>query len=318
MSAEQGIASRPHPEAGPATERRPGLGIQRAGYVALSTADPAAAAAFAVAHMGFQLVGQDDAGRHYLGCSGIDRYSLVYTPGGEGLDHVSYVVRDEAALEAAGERLAAAGVGVERIAASPPWPESAALRFRTPNGHAIQLAVGLTADVPIAAAVPRPESAPAPITCDHVVVRCGDVDAELAFAAETLGLMESSRIEAPGVGPVLAFFRARMLYHCLAIARADAPGLHHMQFTLKDGAAVFEAWERMRDDPAVDVVWDPVRHGPGHNIAFYFRDYAGNFVEYSAEEELILDDEHYAPMRWSALDQRSMDEWGTQPPSVFF
>lgn len=305
------------PQVGPTPVRHAGLGIRRTGHIAISTAAPADAAAFAVDHLGFSLAGSDDAGCHYLAAAGQDHYSLAYLPGDEEIAHISYLVDDVAALDGAATALAQAGVATERLDPVPPWRPEPVVRFRTPAGHPIELTVGVGVGTTMAAVTDRPQRAPGPITCDHVVVRCVDVDGEIAFAGGPLGLLESSRIVAPDVGPVLTFFRARTLYHCLAVARSGTDGLHHMQFTLKDGAAVFEAWERMRDDPAVDVVWDPVRHGPGHNIAFYFRDYAGNFVEYSAEEEIILGDEHYAPMIWSALDQRSMDEWGTQPPEAF-
>ncbi|MGH3321598.1 MAG: hypothetical protein ACRDN9_15780 [Streptosporangiaceae bacterium] len=62
----------------------------------------------------------------------------------------------------------------------------------------------------------------------------------------------------------------------------------------------------------------PVRHGPGHNIAFYFHDAVGNTIEYSCEEETILADETYVPRTWSVTDQKSLDEWGSAPPSSFF
>jgi hypothetical protein len=47
----------------------------------------------------------------------------------------------------------------------------------------------------------------------------------------------------------------------------------------------------------------------GHNIVFYFRDYTGSIVEYSAEEEIILNDATYAPRVWPTSDPRAADEW---------
>lgn len=316
MPLENDRSPKIFPKARQPLKRSAGLGIHRTGYVALHAPDPGAAAEFAVTHMGFTLAGHDDQGRHYLSAAGSDLYSLIYTPGQAGLDHVSYIVPDEVALEAAAVRLASSNVTVTRREPSR-WSPGRSLSFDTPAGHTIVLTTGTTPDVPVAASTPRPALARNPIACDHVVVRCRDVQSELAFAAGTLGLMESSRIEAPDATPLLTFFRANKLYHCLAVANSAANGLHHVQFTLKDGAAIFEAWEKMRSDAKVELLWGPVRHGPGHNIAYYFRDHAGHIVEYSAEEELILDDEAYSPMRWSAEDPRSMDEWGTRPPESF-
>ncbi len=307
----------PIPESQPASTGAPSLGIQRTHYIALRTPDPEAAAQFAARYMGFDLV-YADAGRcQYLAAHGRDPYSLVYTPGENGIDHISYVVTDVAALDSAEATLSAAGVETERIAASPLWRHEPALRFRTPGGHTIELTPGVNVPVPMAALVSRPQGIPGPISCDHVVTRNVDVEAELAFATGPFGLRESSTIAAPDGGAVLAFFRCRTLYHCYAVARAQTNGLHHCQFTLKDGSAVLQAHERLRDDDAVEIVWGPVRHGPGHNLALYFRDYAGNFVEFSAEEEIVLDNDTYAPQRFSVLDPRSADEWGTVPPAVF-
>lgn len=316
MSAENQSQPTIFPKAGQPLKRPAGLGIHRAGHVALRAPDPKAAAEFAVSHMGFTLAGRDDDGRYYLAAAGPDRYSLVYTPGEGGLDHISYIVRDDAALDAAAAHLARSSVAVARAEPSS-WNPGKSLSFSTPAGHTIVLTTGSAPEVPVAAATPRPAVGRNPLSCDHVVVRCSDVHAELAFAASALGLMESSRIEAPDATPLLTFFRANKLYHCLAVANSATNGLHHVQFTLKDGAAIFECWEKMKSEGKVELLWGPVRHGPGHNIAFYFRDHAGHIVEYSAEEELILDDEAYSPMRWSALDPRSMDEWGTMPPASF-
>ncbi len=297
---------------------RPSLGIERTTYVAISTADPAAAADFAVAHMGLALVHADGAGRRYLAAHGLDPYSLVYVPGEKGIDHVSYQVADLHAVFAAEHALAALGVGTE-LAESDLWRHEPALRVCTPGGHRIELTPGVRVAAPMASVVTAPTSVPAPIALDHVVTRVIDVDAELAFVRGPLGLRESSTISAPDVGPMLSFHRgAGLLYHCLAVARADRNELHHFQFSLKDGPSVLAAHERMSSSGEVEMIWGPVRHGPGHNIAFYFRDQPGNFVEYSAEEEVILSDDAYRPQQWSVTDQRSMDEWGTRPPDIFF
>lgn len=315
------IADNPAGPASPAPWRgvQPSLGIERATYVAIATADPKAAAGFAVAHMGLALVHVDPAGRHYLAAHGLDPYSLVYVPGEEGIDHIAYRVADLQAVFAAERTLANLGVATERVPTSDLWRHAPALRVRTPGGHRIELTPGVRVPAPMASVVTAPAAVPGPITLDHVVTRVIDMDAELAFVRGPLGLRESSTISAPDAGPVLSFHRGTgALYHCLAVARAGYDGLHHIQFSLKDGPAVLAAHERMRASGEVELVWGPVRHGPGHNIAFYFRDQAGNFVEYSAEEEIILGDDGYRPQQWSVTDQRSMDEWGTQPPGIFF
>jgi catechol 2,3-dioxygenase len=290
------------------------LGIDRANYLAVHSSDPAAAARFAVENMGFYLVHADRDGRHYLGAHGLDPYSLVYTPGEQGaVDHISYVVRSASDLVGAEASLVAAGVKTERVERSPLWRHGPALRFKNPGGQVIELTPGVNVDVPMAALAAEPQSTPGPICLDHAVFRCVDVGAGFEFAARTMGLKESARIVAPDAIPVLGFFRAHTIFHCYAVARSQYNGLHHMQFTLKNPLAVHAAFEQMRDRGKVEIIWGPLRHGAGHNIVFYFRDYTGNLVEFSAEEEIILNDATYVPRAWPVTDPRAADEWNLSP-----
>lgn len=290
------------------------IGIDRAYYIALHSNDPAAAAQFATDHMGFYLVHIDEDGRHYLGAHGLDPYSLVYTPGEQGtVDHISYVVRSAADLAKAISCLAKAGVTTEQIEHSPLWRQGAVTRFKNTSGQTIQLTPGINVEVPMASFVDAPREVPAPIAFDHGVVRATDVNAAFEFAFHVMGLKESARIVAPDNIPVLGFFRAHTLFHCYAVARSQYDGLHHIQFTLKNPLAVYAAEEKMRVGGKVNIFWGPLRHGPGHNIAFYFKDYTGNIVEYSAEEEIILNDITYVPRAWPVTDPKSGDEWKLSP-----
>jgi catechol 2,3-dioxygenase len=292
--------------------------LQRAGYVAQRTPDPAAAAQFAVDHMGFTLVHVDSNGRHYLAAHGLDPYSLVYEPGDKAFGHVSFVVNDIAALDRQEARMRAGGAEVERIDPNPFWRAGPALRVMSPSGHEVHITPGVNSPVPMAARIVPNTDGPAPITHDHIGLLTTDIDAERKFSADVLGLHETARIFDPEGGLMVAFFRCHTLFHCYTIVAHERNDHHHMQFTLKNGAAVQAAYESMRDGGEVDVVWPPVRHGPGHNVAFYFRDGNGHFVEYSAEEEIIFDDAAYPVREWSTSDPNALDEWGQTAPTVMF
>jgi catechol 2,3-dioxygenase-like lactoylglutathione lyase family enzyme/uncharacterized protein YciI len=291
--------------------------IERMNYLALKAADPAAAAAFATEKMGFSLAHVDEDGTHYLAARGVDPYSLVYvkddTP---GMHHLSYLVRDEAALSAAAGRLEAAGVAVEHVA-EPGWNHKPSIRFRTPNGHLLELTTGVHTDLPVAHMVEPLETAPAPVVPDHVGLGAPDFDAEVAFALETLGLKTSSKIMAPDGSQVMEFMRApgRLLYHCLVAVNTPEAEMHHYQMSLKSVDSFYATYDALRER-SVDIQWGPLRHGPGHNIAMYFQDGAGYWIEYSVEEEIIVDDEHYVPRTWTVADPHVVDEWQTGPPPL--
>lgn len=291
-------------------EWAPHLGIERAHYIALAASDPAAAARFAVEHMGLYLVHVDGAGRHYLAANGYDAYSLVYAPGRDGaIDHISFLVGTSSTLAAAAVRLAVSGAEVERIERSALWRHGPAIRVSTPSGARIELATGVSVPVPMGHLAPAPAAVPGPVSFDHCIIRAADLAAGYAFAARMLGLRESGRILNPAGIPVLGFFRCRTLYHCFGLAHATGNGLHHYQMSLRDSHAVLAAYEQMKAKGKVNLLWGPLRHGAGQNVAFYFHDAVGNIVEYSAEEEVILDEDSYVPLEWSTSDYRPADEW---------
>ena len=286
------------------------IGIDRGGHIAIQSNTPAAAAQYAVEHMGFYLVHTDGEGRHYLAAHGLDPYSLVYTPGEQGkVEHLSYVVRSADDLLVAEKKLAEFGLKSERIERSPLWRHGPALRFINTSGQAIELTPGVLVDGPMAALVAEPQSTPAPVAFDHAIVRAADVGAAFEFASRVMGLKESARIFGPDGIPILGFFRCHTLFHCYGVARSQYNGLHHMQFTLKNPLAVHRAFEQMKARGKVELIWGPLRHGAGHNIVFYFRDYTGNIVEYSAEEEIILNNATYVPRAWPISDPLAADEW---------
>lgn len=291
------------------------LGIDRLHYLAMRTTDPEAAASFAEAHMGLTLVHRDADGRHYLAAHGLDTYSLVYTPGEPGIDHVSYLVREQSALDRAQERLAASGVAAERIDESGLWHHGPAVRFEAPSEATIELTTGVNVDLPMAWNIRKPSAVPGPISLDHVILRATDVDASIAFARDVMGLKESGRIVGPDGVPFLTFFRSHTLFHCYGVARSEHNGLNHLQFTLKNDPAVIAAHARVMETTPDSWIWGPLRHGCGQNVVFYFHDAAGNVVEYSAEEEIILNDDTYEVIHWQIeRDTRAVNEWSLDAP----
>jgi len=292
------------------------LGIDRLHYIAMRTTDPEAAVAFAEQHMGLALVHRDADGRHYLAAHGLDAYSLVYTPGEPGIDHVSYLVRGQAGLDQAQESLATSGVAAERIEESELWNHAPAVRFQAPNEVAIELTTGVDVDLPMVWNVSKPSAVPAPISLDHVILRTTDVNGLISFATDVMGLKESGRIVAPDGIPILCFFRSHTIFHCFGVARSEWNGLNHLQFTLKNDPAVIAAAARITETAGDDrVIWGPLRHSCGQNVVFYFHDGAGNVVEYSAEEEIILDDDTYEVISWPIeANFRAVNEWGPDGP----
>jgi catechol 2,3-dioxygenase len=294
------------------------IGIERVNYIALNAKNPEAAAEFASQRMGFQLIHAAADGTHYLSAHGVDRYSLVYKPGEEhGLHHVSYLVPDVATLQAAAARLEAAGASVTMLE-NAEWEGGAAVRVLTPAGHCLQLTTGVSTHIPVSHLIEAPNSGgPEPVVADHVGLGAVDFEAEENFMLDTLGQLYSSRILGPGGVQVMGFLRSpgRYLYHDVVLVRTPQPALHHLQFSMKNVDAFYGTAKALEDN-GVRIEWGPLRHGPGHNIALYFRDAEGYWFEYSVEEEIILHDPTYVPRTWTVADSHVVDEWGSGVPPV--
>ncbi|WP_063047032.1 VOC family protein [Nocardia pseudovaccinii] len=288
------------------------IGIERVNYIALNARDPEAAARFATERLGFTLVHAASDGSHYLSAHGVDRYSLVYKPSDEfGLHHVSYLVHDEKVLDTAATRLQSAGVGITKHAESVEWEGASSIRFDTPAGHKLEFTTGISTPIPVAHLIEAPNSGgPEPVVADHVGLGAPDFEAEEKFMLDILGQLYSSRILDPSGVQVMGFMRSpgRYLYHDVVLARTPVPWLHHLQFSLKNVDAFYQTAAALEAND-VKIEWGPLRHGPGHNIALYFRDPEGYWFEYSVEEEIILHDQTYVPRTWTVADTKVINEW---------
>lgn len=292
------------------------IGIERVNYIALKARDPQSAAAFATERLGFNLAHVDPDGTHYLSAHGVDRYSLIYKPSDEhGLHHVSYLVHDGATLESAAARLETAGATVTKLDAAG-WEGSPAIRVSTPAGHCLELTTGVSTEIPVSHLIEAPDTGgPEPVVADHLGLGAPNFEAEEAFMLETLGQLYSSRILGPGGVQVMGFLRSpgRYLYHDVVLVRTPQPALHHIQFSMKNVDAFYSTASALQAND-VRIEWGPLRHGPGHNIAMYFRDAEGYWFEYSVEEEIILHDPTYVPRTWTVEDPHAVDEWDTGAP----
>ena len=78
----------------------------------------------------------------------------------------------------------------------------------------------------------------------------------------------------------------------------------------------------------VHILWGPVRHGPGHNVATYHRAPDGHMIEFFSELDRMTDERlgYFDPRPWHEdVPQRPKvwggnqrrDVWGPSPPPNF-
>jgi hypothetical protein len=98
--------------------------------------------------------------------------------------------------------------------------------------------------------------------------------------------------------------------------------MHHLAFELRDAAQLVASCEVLGRN-AITILWEPLRHGPGHNIATYHRDAGGQIIELFTELDRMSDEDlgyfdpkplhrnrPQFPMVWPKHERR--DIWGPE------
>ena len=144
----------------------------------------------------------------------------------------------------------------------------------------------------------------------HVVLGSVDLAASERFFTEGIGFKVSDTVA--GLG---SFLRCSTDHHNLLVQAAPVPFLHHTSWQVDDVDEIGRgAHALLARDPARHV-WGLGRHHIGSNFFWYLRDPAGNFTEYYADLDCIVDDQLWTPAVWDGL--KSLYTWGPPVPPSF-
>jgi catechol 2,3-dioxygenase-like lactoylglutathione lyase family enzyme len=144
----------------------------------------------------------------------------------------------------------------------------------------------------------------------HCVVGSTDIDASDRFFTQGIGLKVSDSIKG-----FAHFMRCSTDHHNLLVQKAPVQFLHHTSWQVEDVDEIgLGAQALLSKDPARHV-WGFGRHYIGSNFFWYFRDPAGNFAEYYADMDCILDDQLWKPQVWEGM--HALYAWGPPPPPSF-
>ena len=107
-------------------------------------------------------------------------------------------------------------------------------------------------------------------------------------------------------------------HHTVNFIKGDKAELHHIAFELKDMSHMQNACEMFatEEDP---ILWGPVRHGPGHNVATYHRNPDEQTVEFFCELDQMKDEElgYFDPRPWHRdTPQRPKRAGSPGPPPI--
>jgi catechol 2,3-dioxygenase-like lactoylglutathione lyase family enzyme len=133
-----------------------------------------------------------------------------------------------------------------------------------------------------------------PLKLGHVAWVVNDPKATCDFYTRVLGFRESDWI-----GDFFVFIRCNADHHTLNFIRGKNEKMHHMAFELKDVVHLQSACDLLgqRKHP---ILWGPLRHGPGHNMAIHHRNPDDQVIELYCELDQMLDEElgYFVPRPW--------------------
>jgi catechol 2,3-dioxygenase-like lactoylglutathione lyase family enzyme len=224
---------------------------------------------------------------------------------------LSFEVAPDTDFAAVMRELSAEGIKSEmRTDAIPGMPK--ALLFKDNKGTTIEIFSewGAVADAPNVRGI-------APLKLGHVAFQVADLQSTYDFYTRILGFRMSDWLE-----DWFVFMRCNTDHHTVNFIRGPADRLHHSAFELKDASQLISACDFLGKSK-IPIIWGPLRHGPGHNIAIYFRDADDHVVENFIDLDQMKDEAlgYFEPRPWhrdnpqrpKTWERAGSDIWGPPP-----
>ena len=213
----------------------------------------------------------------------------------KSLIQAGFAVRDAEGL--AGLHARAASEGLQPVDAVTSFFRPGAFRVTDPDGNVVVF--GLAADEePIVGRILR-----GPL--QHLTLATENVQAIEAFYAGKLGFGVSDRVMRPDGTVTTCFMRGNHEHHNLACFLQGRAGMDHHSYEAGE-------WDTIRDwcdhlaTLDIQLMWGPGRHGPGNNLFVFIVDPDGNWIEISAELEVV----HDRPIKHWPHQERTLNLWG--------
>jgi catechol 2,3-dioxygenase-like lactoylglutathione lyase family enzyme len=185
---------------------------------------------------------------------------------------------------------------------------SRSLVFVDADGTQIELIPGWTAS---------PAKAPvggiAANRLGHVAMYTADPQRTQKFYSEVLGFRVSDWIEQSFV-----FMRCGADHHSLNFVAGEGRGMNHIAFALRDSSHMHRACDLLGRN-RMPILWGPVRHGPGHNVAVYHRNPDGQIVEMFFDLDRMTDEElgYFEPQPWHRDRPQRPKVWVGLPRDIW-
>jgi len=279
---------------------------RRIRHVSFSTPDLARLADYYRSIVGLGTVARES-GRLFMATES-EQLAIVLEAGAEPkCKRIAFEVAADADLAAMRADLSAAGVACELRTDSAPGV-SRLLAFTDPEGTGIELIPGWTASP-----ASEPGGGVAVNRLGHIAMYTADPLIASRFYSEVLGFRVSDWIEQSFV-----FMRCGSDHHTLNFVAGEGRRMNHIAFELRDSSHMHRACDLFGRN-RIRILWGPVRHGPGHNVAVYHRNPDGQIVELFFDLDRMTDEElgYFEPQPWHRDRPQRPKVWVGLPRDIW-
>ncbi len=150
----------------------------------------------------------------------------------------------------------------------------------------------------------------APLRLGHTALVVRDVQETRKFYEHALGFRVGDWI-----GDYFVFMRCGHEHHTLNFIQSDHSRMQHIAFEMQNSAALTLSCDVLAS-AELKILWGPVRHGPGHNIATYHKNPAGQIIELYTEMDLMTNEGlgYYDPRPWHVDRPQKPKVWSVGGP----
>ena len=139
----------------------------------------------------------------------------------------------------------------------------------------------------------------------HLTFKSLNVENFEKFYEEKLGFFVSDRVLKDDGTLATSFLTSNHEHHTIACFKSDKVEIDHHSYETGE-------WNRIKDwcdrfeKKDIQLKWGPGRHGPGNNLFIFIEDPDGNWIEISAELEVI----HDRILKIWKHEPRTLNLWG--------
>ncbi|WP_311028711.1 VOC family protein [Mesorhizobium koreense] len=227
-------------------------------------------------------------------CSGPNRRFVVRRGTDRKLSYAGLACRDSDGLEELKAR--ARSEGLDILADPSPYFQDGAFAVRGPDDQIIVFGVA-KADTVVRKGLQGPTQ--------HLTFATFDVEAFEAFFHGKLGFALSDRVLHADGTLATSFVRSNHEHHTLACFKSNRQGVDHHSYEAGDWNVIRDWCDRFAS-LGISLMWGPGRHGPGNNLFIFIEDPDGNWIEISAELEVV----HDRPVKNWPQEARTLNLWG--------